>query len=1133
MKKTFLHTSISLLLILMFAACSMSKNTWTTRTYKAINTKYNVKFNGQTSFNEGLKSIQKANVEDFSEVLPMYPISKPANAKVATSNMDRAIEKSRKAIKLHSIKKKPIRNPQKANNPQYKLFYNQEEFNPALKDVWMLLAMSEFHKGDFMGSVGTFSYIARHYATDKEMVVKSQLWIARAYAEMGWIYEAEQLLSKINQNDITYKITPLFTAVNADLLLKKHQYKEAIPFLEITLEREKDKYQKQRFTYILAQLYERTGDNVKALETYRKVLKLTPSYEMDFNARVSSIELNPNVNEVRKEIRKLIKNPNNKDYLDQLYYAYGKTYLQKGDTAKALENFTLSVEKSTRNGIDKAITLVKMGDLYYQKQNYVKAQPCYDEASKIFTIDYSDYKRISSRALSLGELVVEYQTVVLQDSLQKLAALPEEKRLEVIKKVIEKLIADEKAEAEKTQKVEQGADRSFGGFEPDFSPQPIANRGVGADWYFYNPSLVKSGQQDFQKKWGKRKLEDNWRRMNKSSALFAENTETKAINTASVKSDSIKSQTSTDANSEIVTDNKDPKFYLQQIPVTDAQIQKSNEMIADALFKMGYIYKDKVEDIAIAAKTFNEFISRFPADERVPEALFQLFLLNTMLGQTETAQTWRAKLRSEYPSSRFAGLIANPNFVALQEEMLLVQDSLYSATYQAFNQSKFQVVKQNAEAFIKKYPQSKLVPKFMFLNALSIGKTENQEKFAAALDELVANFPASDVSSMSKDILALMKQGKESKKGTSQGTLLARRSEVFQTGDSTNIAQNFNPSKDTRHRLLLVIPADESFTNKLLYNIAAFNFSRFMVKDFDLVVAKIDSVQNSLSVTGFETYDETAWYLNSINSDQEIKNLIDKPDIKKIIISENNYGLLRTVFTIDDYLAYHADKIVNAKPEVKQVATATAKTQNTAVSPNKQTAKTQETKTVAAVTPVQNQTQANNQDNKLDREYLERTTSVPEKSVVPEQKTNANTQASTPQPAIDKNEPEAPLFKNLFAYKPSQPHFIALAIVSGSINFEKTKEVFDKYNADNYGILNLKVSMETIGRMQFVIIGQFADANVAKSYLLRMVREKTLFQNMGDASYRNLVGTQANLNVMVQENALRTYLEFMQEYYLK
>ena len=206
--------------------------------------------------------------------------------------------------------------------------------------------------------------------------------------------------------------------------------------------------------------------------------------------------------------------------------------------------------------------------------------------------------------------------------------------------------------------------------------------------------------------------------------------------------------------------------------------------------------------------------------------------------------------------------------------MIHVQDSVYSATYQAFNKSDFQTVKRNSASFIQKYPQSELVPKFMFINALSIGKTDKPEKFATALDELVTNYPESDVSSMSKDILALMKQGKESKTGTSQGTLLARRQDVFETADTALIARTFSPLKEARHRLLFVIPADESFSNKLLYSIAAFNFSRFLVKDFDLVITKIDSLQNSLSVTGFETYDETSWYLNSILNDNELKAIV-------------------------------------------------------------------------------------------------------------------------------------------------------------------------------------------------------------------------------------------------------------------
>jgi len=251
-----------------------------------------VRFNGQESYDEGLKNIQKANQEDYTTVIPMYPISRHSNATAATSNMDRTIEKCRKAIKLHSIKKRPERNLKKGNSPEYLLFYNQEEFNPALKTAWLLLAKAEFHKGEFLASVGTFSYVARHYATDVDVVAQCQLWTARAYGEMGWIYEAEQVLSKLDQDKLKLSHIGLFASVNADILLKRHQYKEAIPFLQIALEKEKDKYSQQRFSYLLAQLYQKNGDDKTAYEYFSKVIKSNPSYEMDFNARISQAQLN-------------------------------------------------------------------------------------------------------------------------------------------------------------------------------------------------------------------------------------------------------------------------------------------------------------------------------------------------------------------------------------------------------------------------------------------------------------------------------------------------------------------------------------------------------------------------------------------------------------------------------------------------------------------------------------------------------------------------------------------------------------------------------------------------------------------------------------------------------------------------
>jgi len=1103
------------LLIIIISGCSTQKNTRLSRYYHATNTRFNVHFNGQESYNEGLKNIQKANQEDYTTVIPMYPISRHSNASAATSNMDRTIEKCRKAIKLHSIKKRPERNLKKGNSPEYLLFYNQEEFNPALKAAWLLLAKAEFHKGEFLASVGTFSYVARHYSTDEDAMAQCQLWTARAYGEMGWIYEAEQVLSKLNQDKLRLSHIGLFASVNADILLKKHQYKEAIPFLQIALEKEKDKNTRQRFSYLLAQLYQKNGDDKKAYEYFSKVIKSNPSYEMDFNARISQAQLSHgDVTSVRKGLKKMLRNPNNKEYLDQLYYTIGNSYLHHGDTLKAIENFKLSVEKSTRNAIDKAITLITLGDLYYIDRNYVKAQPCYDEASKLITVENENYARVSKRAETLSELVIQNDIVLLQDSLQALALLPESKRLEVVNKLIEKLIAEEKVAAETTLTNTENRKE-----EEDFASMPPIGgnslRGT-ADWYFYNPVLMRTGQTEFQKSWGKRKLEDNWRRTNKAVSLFAEeNSET------SVLTDTTSSNKLTDS----VADNKKPDFYLRQIPVTPAQIIKSNAELATAMYNLGLIYKDKVEDIPMAISTFSEFIRRFGSDERKPDAYFQIYLMETKLGNQTGANLYRSKLINEFPKTKYAKILSQPDYTGQLTRMYREQDSIYNQTYKAYIESDFNTVFKNKNYVLQNYPLSTLMPKFLFLNALSIGKTDSQNRFGTALNELVTTYPESDVSAMAKDILALMKQGQEAKTGTSQGTLLTRRDDELKPVTNNDIAaQPFLDEKQSKHRMLLISPSNTTDMNRLLYQIASFNFSRFMIKDFDLVNSKLDSTQNVLSITNFESFDEASWYENSLATDASLTQLLKDLQVEKVIISEDNYALLRTTYSLKDYLAFlskppvtkQALPVAVIKPIKKQESKAFAentKPKAEPVIPQKPKEVTKEKpveKTAEKLTPTQAVT---NQ-----QEAVTKTTATP----------------VSVQPAIVKpKEEEVPLFKNLFAYRVNEPHFIAIYIVSGTIDFEKTKTAFDIYNGLNYGLMNLKVSLETTGKQQVIIIGSLSDANVAKSYLLRMVKEKSLFEGLKEANYRNLLGSQKNLNTLIQQNALNVYFEFMQEYYLK
>ena len=1118
------------------------------RNYQALNTRFNVYFNGMTSYTEGLKNIQKANKEDYSMVIPMYPISHHSNASSATSNMDQTIEKCRKAIKLHSIKVKPEKNYKKANLPEYKLWYNQQEFNPALNEAWILLAKAEFHKGDFLGSVGTFSYIVRHYANDKNIEASCQLWIARAYGELGWIYEAEQVLSKINQNNLKGSNTTLFASVNADLLLKKHLYKDAIPFLELALSKETENTQKQRFGYILAQLYHLNGDDKAAHTAYSKVIKSNPPYEMDFNARISRAQLNQgDIASIRKELKSMLNNRSNKEYLDQLYYALGNTYLHRNDTAKAIENYKLSIEKSTRKGIDKAVTLITLGDIYYQKASYVLAQPCYDEAGKIITNEHDDYARVTRRGEMRSELVTQNDIVILQDSLQRLAALPESKRIDVVNKLIQKLIADEKAAAEKVQKEKQTANFNL---EDEMSMPPIGMNPPGSvgDWYFYNVDLKRKGEIEFIKKWGNRKLEDNWRRTNKSTSLFAEDNAVAKV---------AKDSTDTISKSNVVLDNKKPEFYLRQIPVTPAQIAKSTAEIGNALFKMGFIYKDKIADIPKSISTFNEFIRRFPKDERVADAYFNIYLMQTREGNQTQANIYREKLINEFPDSKYKKILSQSDYTGRLERMYQEQDSVYNLTYKAYNESNFEKVFKHVAYIRQNYPLSTLMPKFLFLNALSIGKKETPDKFKVALDSLVLTYPQSDVSAMAKDILALIKQGQEAKTGTSSGSLLSRREEKTKEEKNEILPQQFSAEKQTKHRLLIISSMNKENMNKLLYNVASFNFSRFMIKDFDLLVSKFDSTQNVLSVTNFESYDEAVWYVNSLKSDASISKLLADFQAKKIIISEENYALLKTGLSLNDYLAFQAKPIPAVKKEALPVADVKAiKKQEPAPAVRENVSKPAAKAELPK--PLENLADTKKAEKAVEKtsvKTVEKPTEKPAEKPVPTtakalektiEKPVQNPLSQTKKDSVVKQpekkavpavvEPkkeEVPLFKGLFAYKADEAHFVAIYVISGTYDFAKTKALLDAYNAQNYGLMNLKVSLETVDKVQVMIIGSLTNAQVAKSYLLRLVKEKAIFDSLKGANYRNLLGSQKNLNVLIQQNALNQYFDFMQEYYLK
>ena len=847
------HIHVSRLIILGLAvtslsSCSTQKNTWATRSFHQTKVKYNILYNGNIAYEEGLKAIRDANKDDYSHILSLYPVSNHQAAQAATSQMDKTIEKCRKCIKLHSIKTKPKRNPKKANDPKYKLWLQSEEFNANMGLAWIRLGEAEFHKGDFLGAVSTFNYIINHYQNNPDMIAQSQLWIARAYAEMGWQYEAEDMLQRVQIDALSKKHARLYSAVKADVLLHGQSYHEAIPFIKIAMPHEKRTVYRPRFAYVLGQLYEKEGKRDDAIHAFKSVVRMAPPTEMEFNARIRMAELGGK-NSLRK-LRTMSKQSKYKDKLDQIYGAMGNIYLAQGDTAHALEMYRKAIAEATQAGPAKAAVLVRAGDIYYEQRAYAQAQPYYREAVTILTAENPEYARIQKRSEVLDELIVAYEQAQLQDSLQRLGHMTEEEQRAIVDRIIADLIAAEKADS--TKQAQQERDATIAG--PSLRSVDTRNMLGGGnaqkgEWYFYNPQLIQQGKQDWIRKWGNRKLEDNWRRQNKQVIVNDEMAAAPNDENGELSPDSLTLDSTAVQPQKIETDDHKPEYYLQQIPRTPQDYAVSDSLWREAMVALYYIYRDKVEDETLAEETLRALSERFPGHPCLADILEDL---------------------------RLRALRNDTAYIAGMLKMLAEQDSLYAATYVAYTKGQYATVKTNKQYAQKEFPQSKLIPRFLFLNAVAVARTEGQKAFIAELQELVANYGETELGAMAKDMLAMMGQGMESKKGGATGDLAELRGQTTDDTDQTDTSDSTLVWSEDRKQpsiVLLILPtADEEALNELLYEVALFNFSQFLIRDFDLQKMPVFKEGCALRVSGFADLDEAEWWVDLVkkNSDMQL-----------------------------------------------------------------------------------------------------------------------------------------------------------------------------------------------------------------------------------------------------------------------
>lgn len=924
MKVRFVHIlPFALIAVpLLLASCSTKKNTAGARRWHSFTARYNTYFNGHEAFLEGEKAKESGNKDNYTELLPVFLVANENSRGIGKSNYETAITKCKKAVTLHSIKKRPQVSANRRTSAKMRQYLQRKEYNPFLKNAWLLMGRAQFEKGEFLEAASTFSYITRLYAAEPAVANEARQWLARCYAQVDWYYDAEDALSRVRRDSLNRRTRREADATQADLLLRQERYADALPYLERAARNAKGEYRQARLWYLLGQVNNHLGNSREAYKSLGKCIRKSPPYELAFNARILQAEVMAaqpgGAKKMLGKLRQMARSDNNKDYLDQVYYAMGNIYLSQRDTASAISAYERGRQKATRSGIEKGVLLLRLGGIYWERRKFENAQKCYTEALGLIDKTRDDYEETTRRSKVLDKLVPHTSAVYLQDSLQALSRMSEADRNAAIDRAIELLKKKEeeerKARRDSAAQARANENGQTGGESGKSDQTGKSARSSGSSqsstWYFYNPTAVMQGKQDFEKQWGKRKNEDNWRRSNRTVVSMdgEEGFDYEADDSLSAVRDSLAMAEGEQNDSAKAADpSEDPhnrEYYLKQIPFTEEARAASDAIIKDGLYNAGIIEKDDLEDFPLAAETLTRLTTGYTDYDHMADAWYHLFLLYSRWGRTSEAEEARQHLRVYFPDNEFTRLVSDPEFEQMARYGKQIEDSLYTATYQAYRNRDNATVEKNFTRSANKFPSGLNRPKFIFVHALSRLKTASPQELIKELRELVSKYPDSDVSPMAGMIVKGLESGRTIGDGAFDlGSLWDRRTLAADSvaGDAAKKRQ-FSPERNAPFLFVLFYPTDSISANSLLYEMAHFNFTTFVVSGFDMGIVH-DAGLSQFRVSGFNSFDEAHAYAQRVFKDVSLRPYVSKGRV--LLVSKENLELIGTTFSINDYQKFY------------------------------------------------------------------------------------------------------------------------------------------------------------------------------------------------------------------------------------
>jgi tetratricopeptide (TPR) repeat protein len=863
--KTSYKLLVFLGLFLILTNCSVEKNTSTTRFYHGLTSRFNIYFNGNESFKAGLVKINNGYSDDYAELLKVFEHSDPSTVSLCSGDMEKAIQKASKLISLKSITAKPEIKTKRDFTEKEKALLDQKEYNEWVDDSYLLIGKARFYKHEFNEAASVFNYCITN-ANDPEIKMESYLWLARINNETGNFTESNRILNELEIISTSSRsLKAMYYTTLADMFLKQKRYSEAIDPLSKSIEFMAGKRARYRLTYLLAQLYERSGDASRATSLYLEVVRMNPPYDVEFNARINIagvFDINSgNPQEIGRELEKMLKDSKNKDYQDQIYFALGNMKMKEGNEIEALELYKKSALSNSRNLNQKGKSYLALASHYYSKPDYMRAGKYYDSAVYFLDQKYPDYQQLKTKSQNLNALVTQLKVIQTEDSLQKVASMTNTERDALIAKIIEKVVRDESE-----GKTSEYSDRYNIGQYYENERRFQDNINQEGKWYFYNQAALTFGRTEFQRRWGNRRLEDNWRRTNKTRV---------SVQQAAV-SQNENGQNGPDT-SQAVLDYKKPGFYLKNLPINDSLLAISNEKIAIAYLNAGEVFSEKIADLPRAAGSFESLLSRYPDNELVPEALYNLYKVYKE-ENNQKSETYRQRLLEKYSGSEFAMILSDPDFYNKKIAEMKLVEKLYQEAYNAYTNENFSEAISLCDDALKKYDSDDLAPKFLLLRAYSIARISDERSFKEELNNLIKKWPGTAESKKAAEIIAYLNQ---------------ELPELKVEEDKAIAAELYVADTTALHSFAIIIMDPAFNINQASFDVISYNIDNYTNKNYRTEGLLVENKYIIITVSGFSDNTQAWEYFNAFRAEQIIRNSSEAKMMTFVINSTNLKALTR------------------------------------------------------------------------------------------------------------------------------------------------------------------------------------------------------------------------------------------------